>query len=244
MTSLRNLRIAFTIILFLGLFWTCSCFAEESASEIVASMLKSYGGADSVRKVASVTARGSITEFLNGNKGTYARYLEHPVKLRIEVMPEKRGEIRILNGRRGWQSFGDGFSPVSTFELQAMIYQYSYLDLPMGLTARDYRVEYAGMRQYKGRESHLLLIETNNSPQLRVYVDAKTHLIAGIAASFSMEMMSGEELSTEYSDFRPVEGVLFPHKLVNFAGDTKLSEILLDEIYVNRKISPQLFSPY
>jgi hypothetical protein len=89
-----------------------------------------------------------------------------------------------------------------------------------------------------------LLIETNNSPQLRVYVDAKTHLIAGIAASFSMEMMSGEELSTEYSDFRPVEGVLFPHKLVNFAGDTKLSEILLDEIYVNRKISPQLFSPY
>ena len=49
-------------------------------------MLKAYGGAEAIGKVVSVTARGRITEFLSGKRGNYARYLDRPGKLRIEVM--------------------------------------------------------------------------------------------------------------------------------------------------------------
>ena len=58
-----------------------------------------------------------------------------------------------------------------------------------------------------------------------------------------MGMMGAGELATEYRDFRPVEGVQFPHKLTNYAGDMKLSEIDLDEIEVNREIPAKLFAP-
>jgi outer membrane lipoprotein-sorting protein len=216
---------------------------EDPIGDIVASMLKAYGGAESVKKVISVTAKGRIVEYLDGKAGNYVRYFERPGKLRIEVMPEQGGEIGILNGDRDWQWGSEGFTLVSPIELQSMIYQYSYLDLPMGLAKGDYQVKYGGKQLHNGHETYLLLIETKNAPQLRVLVDTQTSLISRVAARFAMGMMGANELATDYSDFHPVGGVLFPHKLTNYAGDMKLSEIMLNEITINREIPLKLFTP-
>jgi len=187
----------------------------DQTGAIIASSLKSYGGAESVKKIVNVTAKGRIVEYLNGKAGNYARYFERPGKLRIEVMPEKGGEIRILNGDHGWQGGREGLMPVSPTEFQSMIYQYSYLDLPMGLARGDYQVNFGGKERLNGHEAYLLLVELKKAPQLRVLVDAKTGLIIRVAARFSLGMMGANELATEYSDYHPVEGVLFPFKLRN-----------------------------
>lgn len=158
-------------------------------------------------------------------------------------MPELGGEIRILNGDRGWLGGSEGFMPVSPMELQSMFYQYSYLDLPMGLAKGDYPLKYGGKENHNGHEAYLLLVELKNAPQLRVLVDAKTGLIIRVAAQFAIGMMGANELATEYGDFHSVEGVLFPFKLTNYAGDVKLSEIILGDITINREIPPKLFSP-
>lgn len=244
----RNRCAATVSLLLLCLFFLAGSRKVEARNvdptgEIVASMLKAYGG-DPVGKIVSVSARGRIVEFLNGKEGSYRRYLERPGKLRVEVMPEQGGEVRVLDGNKGWQASGERFIPVSPLELQSMKYQYRYLDLPMGLADKGVRVVYGGKQRFKEREALLLLIESSGAPRLSVLVDAKTRLIVRVAASFAMGMMGGGELSTEYSDFRAVGGVLFPHKLINFAGGMKLSEIMLDSIEVNRGISPDLFTPH
>ncbi len=228
-------------------FFSGTCRGEprqkQLADEIVASILEAYGGADSIRKVLSVTATGRITEFMNGKVGNYSRYFEQPGKLRIEVMPEQGGDIRILNGNSGWQRRGEGFVRVSPLELQSMIYQYSYLDLPMAFGDKEFLVTYGGKFRQNGEEVYLLLLETKNSPQLRVLIDARTRLIARVSAKFAMGMMGDGELSTTYSDYHAVDGVLFPHTLVNYAGDMKLSEIKLGNIKVNQKIPAAFFAP-
>lgn len=239
--SSRN-HIVITFLAMFCLLLPADCQAKERQAEsiagIVASMLKAYGGTAAVRKVVSVTARGLINEFINGKTGNYARFLERPGMLRIEVMPEQGGEIRILKGDHGWQS---GI-PVSALELQSMIYQYSYLDLPMGLVDKELPVTSIRKELYKGQEAYLLLIEPVGAPSLRVLVDASSRLIVRVAASFSMGMMGASELSTEYGDYRAVEGVLFPFRLINFAGDMKISEISLHEIMTNQKIPAALFA--
>jgi len=215
----------------------------DRTSELVVSVLKAYGGSKAVSKVNSVTAKGKITEFLSGKTGTYSRYFERPGKLRIEVMPEQGGEIRVLNGDHGWQASSGGFIPVSSLELQSMLYQYSYLNLPMALANGSPHVKYGGKQRNNDEETYLLLIEPKNAPRLGILIDAKTRLIIRVDASFALGAMGTGELSTQYSDFRPVEGVQFPHKLTSFAGGIKLSEIILGEIVVNRKIPPELFAP-
>jgi len=221
--------------------------AEEKVSgrtaEVVASTLKAYGGSKAVSRVNSVTSKGRITELLSGKSGTYTRYFERPRKLRVEVVPEQGGEIRVLNGDLGWQTSGEGLVPVSTLELQSMLYQYSYLNLPMALARGDYQVKYGGRQRNGVQETYLLLVEPKSSPRMGVLIDAKTKLIIRVDASFAVGVMGSGELSTELSDYRGVNGVQFPHKLTSFAGGIKLSEIVLEQIEVNRKIPPELFAP-
>jgi hypothetical protein len=234
-------------LLILFLLLSGRCRGEERkndpAAEVVSFMLKAYGGPEAIRQVVSITAKGQITEFLSGKSGEYARYFQRSRKLRIEVMPEQGGEIRILNGDRGWQKSREGYIPVSQLELQSMLYQYSYLNLPMGLVTRSYRVKYGGKQLYEGQTVYLLQIEPKDAPRLGILVDAKSGLIVRVDASFAMGTMGTGELSTEYSDFHPEAGVLFPHKLTSFAGGIKLSEIVLTKITVNEKMPPELFTP-
>ena len=215
----QSKRIAATLLIPLCLLLSGNIRGEalqgDPTGAIIASTIKSYGGACSVKKIVTVMATGRIVEYLNGKAGHYARYFALPGKLRIEVMPKQGGEIRILNGDHGWQGNSEGFVPVSSMELQSMIYQYSYLDLPMGLARGDYQVKFDGRESLNGHEAYLLLVELKKAPQLRVLVDAKTGLIVRVAAKFAMGMMGANELATEYSDYHPVEGVLFPFKLRN-----------------------------
>ena len=233
--------------LILLLLFVCDCRGEEKESEptaekVVASVLKAYGGAKAINKVTSITAKGRITEFLNGKAGNYARFFQRPGKLRIEIMPEQGGEIRILNGAMGWQTGSEGSTPVSELELQSMLYQYSSLNLPMGLANGSYHVKYGGKKRHNGQEAYLLLVEPKKAPRMGIFVDAKTSLIVRVDASFAMGEGTGE-LSTEYGDYHAVSGVQFPRKLTSFAGGIKLSEIVLDEITINQKIPQELFSP-
>ncbi|MBI5657161.1 MAG: hypothetical protein HZC44_10280 [Geobacter sp.] len=194
-------------------------------------------------KIRSVKATGHIVEFMTGNGGAYARYLERPGKLRIEIMPGQEGEVRILDGGHGWQLGRSGFEASNPVMVQSMVYQYCYLDLPMGFADRSYPVSFGGLHKLGNRETYQLNLRLKNAPELHVFVDTKSRLIVRVSSSFAMGGMGVGELSTEYGDFRAVDGVLFPHRLTNYAGDVKLSEIDLSEISVNGKIPASLFAP-
>jgi hypothetical protein len=224
---------------------TLSHAEEASAGQlnrIVAAILDVYGGKDAVARVNSVVAKGTITDFMKDRQGGYARYYARPHKLRIEIMPELGGEARILDGNKGWQGSAAALKEARPVTIQSMIYQYTYLDLPMGLADNSYQVSYAGIQELKGRSAEVLEIEVKGAPRLRIFVDRESHLILRVASAFDMGM-GASELSTEYEDYRPVGKVLFPFRLVNYAGGMKLSTISLSDIQTTIAIPPELFTP-
>lgn len=218
--------------------------ADEPADAIVARVLEAYGGGAAVARVRSVTARGTLTDLFAGREGEYRRYLQRPGRLRIETMPEPGGETRILDRGAAWQSTATGgLAPARPMTRSAMIYQYTCLDLPMGLVDHAVPVAYGGRQLVAGREVQLLILAPEGGPEVRVYVDTDRHLIRRVAATFSLGMMGGSELATEYDDFRPEDGVLFPRLLTNYAGSTKISEIVLRSLAVNPPLDNALFAP-
>lgn len=222
------------------------CSAESQvapSSKIIAEVLKAYGGVDAIKQITSVIAKGRIFNFMSGTDGKYSRYIEHPKKLRIEVMPDQSGEVFILNGNKGFQSGINGLVETSPAMLQSLIYQYSYLDLPMGFVNSNNKITYDGKHQVAGHNSDLLLVNLRDAPVLRVFIDEKTRLIVKVSANFNMGKAGFSELAAEYHDYRPVAGVMFPHRLINYADGTKLSEISLKEIVANRKIPATIFLP-
>ncbi len=216
--------------------------SDNQSKQIVDSMVRAYGGKAEIGKVTTVVAKGSITDFMKETQGDYTRYYSRPGKLRIEIMPEQGGEARILNAGRGWRGSPEELKEVQKVPLQAMIYQYSYLDLPMGFSDNAYTVTYGGKQVFRGRQLDLLVIDVKGAPRLRVYVDPEKKLIVRVAADFDMGVGSSE-LATEYEDFRPVGKVLFPFRLINYAGEMRLSVISLSDIKVNTEIPKEVFSP-
>jgi hypothetical protein len=229
-----------------GLAYPVSVHADDSPATQVKvienAIVGAYGGRAEIGKVKTVVAKGTIVDFMKEKQGGYARYFARPGRLRIEIMPEQGGELRILNAGRGWRGSPEDLNEARQAALQAMVYQYSYLDLPMAFTDDSYKVSYGGRQDLHDRQLDLLVIEAEGAPGLRVYVDPEKRLIVRVAADFNMGMGSSE-LATEYEDYRPVGKVLFPFRLINYAGELKLSVISLSEIRVNEAIPPEMFSP-
>jgi outer membrane lipoprotein-sorting protein len=238
-----RLIVAVLLLVCLGTGQAVRAGEADQIKQHLASVVDAYGGKEAVSRVRSVVAKGTITDFMKRSQGAYSRAYARPGKLRIEIMADPAGEVRILNGNQGWRGNGTTQVAVQGPPLEAMIYQYTYLDLPMGFADGTYSAVFQGRTGYRGRELNLVVIEPKGAPKVRIYLDPKSNLIVRVASDFNMGMGSSE-LSTEYEDFRPVGKVLFPFRLVNYAGDMKLSVIELSDIQVNPGLPEAEFMPH
>lgn len=216
----------------------------EPLEAFLAELYAAYGGQARLARVRTVAAHGRIDDFLRKVSGNYARLMRRPGELRIEIRPEQGGEVRILAGERGWQGGGGPLLPAQPLSLASMRYQYAYLDLPMSLadgtaTARD-----GGTVTLEGETLRLLLVETPGAPLLKVWVEPRRHLIRRVAADFDLGPMGKSELGTLYDDYRPVNGLLFPHRLTNLAGGERISQLLLIAIVLDQPLPAQTFAPH
>ena len=217
--------------------------APAPLERAVTALLAAYGGREALAGISTIAAHGRIDDFLRGTAGGYARTMRRPGGLRIDIMPEKGGEVRILDGVRGWQGSGDTLREANPFALQSMRYQYGYLDLPMSLADGSAKASYDGIRELHGQPAEVLLIDLADAPQLRAYLDPATHLIRRVEADFSMGGMGSSQLGTEYEDFRLIDGRLFPHRLINFAGGGRISVITIERLTINLPLPAEVFAP-
>jgi len=162
--------------------------------------------------------------------------MRRPGELRIDIMPEKQGEVRILSRGKGLQGSGNRLRNANPISLSSMRYQYGYLDLPMSLADETASAKHMGIEELHGRPMEVLSVQLQDAPALTVFIDFETHLIRRVEASFSMGGMGRSLLGTEYEDFRNVDGVLFPFKLNNFAGQKNISVISIIRLTVNEKL--------
>ena len=188
-------------------------------------------------------AKGAVKAFMLGDEGTSNRYFQRPRKLRAELAYKKSTETRILNGARGWRSSnGKPLTEVIGPPFLGMVYQYKYLDLPFGFLDNSYTITLLPRETLHGETTDVLLLSDAEGPPMRVYVDAKTHLIARVVGSFSFGSM-GTELAAEFFDYRSVEGIRFPFRIVNYGGENKIAETLINEIRLNQEMRDTLFQP-
>lgn len=210
---------------------------------LVAEILKAYGGEQALGKIRTVFAKGHIDAFMQGDEGTSTRYFQRPRKLRAELVYKNSAETRILNGSRGWRR-SNNKPPAEVIgpPLLGMVYQYKYLDLPFGFLDNSYTITLLPRETLHGEAVDVLLLSDAEGPPMRVYVDAKTHLIARVVGSFSFGGM-GTELAAEFFDYRSVEGIRFPFRIVNYGGENKIAETLINEMRLNQEMRDTLFQP-
>ena len=245
--SKNNLRFSevLCLILFSVLFQLVSVHVhayEGQMQRTVNNVLEAYGGKNNVLKIKTVSAHGRIDDFLRKTSGGYARTMRRPGELRIDIMPERGGEVRILSHGNGLQGSGHRLSVAKPVSLSSMRYQYGYLDLPMSLADGSAKAVHRGVEELHGRPMEILLIELASAPNLKVYIDFETHLIRRVEARFDMGGMGSSLLGTEYDNFKTVDGAVFPLTLNNFAGGKNISVLTITRLTINQALPEGVFS--
>jgi hypothetical protein len=217
--------------------------AEFQTTSFIKEVITAYGGEKALANIKSVYSKGSIQTFMRNEKGISTRYFKRPRKLRVELFYPHASETRIVNGFKGWR--GSDTTPLREVHgapYLAMVYQFKYLDLPFGFLDKGYRITHIGHETFKGTPVEVLQLDDDEGPTMRVYIDSATHLITRVVGTFG-SVQESAELSAEFSDYREIQGIKVPHKVVNYSGSNRIAETVVVEVQVNREMPDLLFQP-
>jgi hypothetical protein len=216
---------------------------DVGADVLVEKVIRAHGGKEALENVRAVHAKGRITAFMRKDEGTYERYLARPRKLRVDIRYSRMYERRVLAGDRGFRGVdGDPLVEVTGPRYLSMLYQYLSLDIPYVLMTGHHRVTHEGFETVDGTRTDVLSLKAGGGLPLRVHVDAETGYVVKTTGYFKVGGNTAS-LSAEFSDFRMVEGVAFPYRVINYASGMKIGETLLEEYRVNPSLSETLFRP-
>ena len=152
---------------------------------------------------------------------TFAR----PDRLKITLDYPNHPEARILDGGKGWRSDGKGnMAPADGFLLTSMVLQAARADLPWLLDER--RATLKLLAPMDGGKLQGLEIPLGEGLTLTVYVDTATGRIVRSSGVLEAPGMK-TNFATDYSDFRTVDGVLFPFREANFASNQSTGDTVI-----------------
>ena len=219
-----------------------SCTHEPNYGTVMERIIEAYGGRERLARVASVAAEGRITALVRGDEGIYRRVLQRDGKLFVDIIYKRSTERRILNGPRGFRGTKVQFEEVSGTRYLAMVYQYNELNLPYGLLDKSYTLSEMRKDTLKGKEVRVFKCTDHANNVMEVSVSAENYHIVKTTGTFAMGAQS-TSLSSEFSDFRSVGGILFPFRIDNYADANKISEIIITRYMVNPPFDASLFTP-
>jgi len=216
------------------------CRAEPTAA-LTARVIAAHGGEAALRRVQTLRWEGTIDAAMHRRSGSASLLLQRPGRLRATLDYGASREDRILDGGRGWRDSGEGFVEVQGPPLAAMVFQYRHLDLPLGLLDGGYRIT---LREEErgGRKWPVLHLEDGEGPPMEVTVDPQTGLIAHVAGLFAVQGQTAK-LEVDYDDYRQVEGVMLPGRIVNYAGGRAIAESRFGRVEVNVPVDAKAFRP-
>jgi hypothetical protein len=214
----------------------------QESKTVIDKVIAAYGGRERLMKVRAISAEGRITAIMRNDKGTYRRTLRRDGNLFVDIVYSRSSERRILYKDKGYRGIGGKMEEVSGPRLQAMVYQYNELNLPYGLLDDTFTVTDLRKDTVNGESVHVLRLADRAGNQMDVFVHAANSRIVKCEGFFIMGT-EATSLSAEFGDFKTIDGVLLPFKIINFASGRKISVTTIDRYQINPAIDDSLFKP-
>ena len=175
--------------------------------------------------------------------GTYEFYFKRGGKLRVETKYAHSSEVRLLNDERGYRSTDTlPFEEVYGPRFLSMVYQYKHLNILHDLITGAYRIRSLGLSHAGGDNIEGFRLNDKEGTVMDVFIDKQTFFIVKVTAYFSAENKQ-IDLSAEFSDFRKVEGAVFPFRITNYAGGLKIAQTVIEKYSLNPPVADSFFVP-
>lgn len=236
------MRSALALALVLG---ACGTGAE-TVDEVVANYLRARGGAERLRGVQTLRMTGRVV--LPGIEAPLVLELKRPDKVRTEFTVEGQQSVRAYDGQVAWVLPPvPGASPRSVPPDQAdELKAQADVDLSplVDSEAKGFTVDLAGRESLPGGETWKLVVIGGTGSPRSLFVDVASHLVV---RTEEVRTLEGKEMPfvTEVSDYRTVDGLVYPHRLRSGPRDDPAAwqSVEIERIDVNPPLDDARFSP-
>ena len=184
-----------------------------AADQILDNYIKALGGADNLAKLTSYTAKGTSHLFGEAQADAAEVYAKAPNQLATFVHQRGGDLARTFDGRDAWVMLP--LTVVGEYPLNASAREGARLDaqlaFPGGLKAffKNWKVSYPATVNEK--DVYVLQANGDNGMLATFYFDKKTGLLDRVVHD-ATSAVGRVPTQIDYSDYRPVAGVMMPFK--------------------------------
>lgn len=194
-------------------------------------------GEKALRAIRSWQAKGTIRNLSDGTAGSYSASASLP-NLYTGAFDLNGLEVSVgFNGRSAWMR--DSRAGLRTltgqasrdFQTEAAYRNTRWLDAKRDKS----KLTAAGQADVNGKPANVVLLTTAKNVRIKIYVDQASALLV-------REEIPAGELNRvfDYSDYKPIDGVMEPHAIHATIGEQKF-EIKLDQVTHNVPLDRALF---
>jgi len=218
--------------------------AAQTVDEIIAKSIAARGGEAKLRAVKSMRFTGHI-EVGPGMVAPMSLVVKRPGMVRMEFSIQGMTGIQAYDGKEGWDVMP--FQGKKDAELMAaddvkeMEDQADIDGALMDYKTKGNTVEYLGKDKVEGSDAYKLKVTKKNGIIETSFIDADSGLEV---KSITKAKIRGNdtEIETTYSDFRDVDGLIFPFSLEQGAvGSPQKQKITLEKVEINPDLSDAQF---
>lgn len=219
---------------------------DPRVAELIEIHREAIGGRNRIAALTSLRASGQVTA--GGTKLGFSLTAARPNLIRLETGTGARTRLQGFDGvGPAWEkdsgASGRPVRPMAPAAAKTFVTDAEFDDPLIGGGGRGYAFDFAGEQEREGRRYFRLLVTRNLTETFSLLVDATTYLVV---SRMEQRLSAGGRkvpVVTEWSDFRPVAGVLLAHKIVVTLDGRPVQETQITEIEANPALAAESFRP-
>lgn len=217
----------------------------DRVEDLVRIHVEAVGGEERIAKLVRLRATG--TAAAAGGQVRFVMLAARPNQVRVETELGGRSLVQGYDGEEAPWEYDTGTWPpqyraMAETAAKVFVADAEFDDPLIGGAARGYSFDYAGMVEAEGRKLIRILVTRKLTDTFSVYLDEQTFFIV---MRVEQRMSAGGRrvaVVTHYEDFRPVEGVLLPHRITVAVDGRMTQQTRITRIDANPTIEAAAFS--
>lgn len=222
----------------------CAVAAAQGVDDVVAKYVAARGGAEKMKALTTVTMTGTSVVGPGVTAPTVVR-LKRPGATRVDVTVMDKQFVQATNGTAAWgiNPFDGSTGPqaMSAEDTKAANEEADFDGPLVDYKAKGNTIEVVGKEPVDGADAIKLKVTLKSGRVVFIYLDATTFLER---KSVGTRKLQGTEVEVESiaSDYKPVEGVMFPFTVENKANGQTQFKMTVTSIDVNKPIEDSVFA--
>ena len=224
---------------------TIAVARADQAADIAQIHLEAIGGRERLAVLTGLRMSGVV--IIGSQHMRFLMIAARPNRVRLETEANGRTLVNASDGVEPAWEFDTGtwpprYRPMGEAAAKTFTADAEFDDPLVAGPARGFTLEYAGEADVDGHKLLRVLVTRNLVDTFTLLLDEETYFIVMRVEERTTAGGRKRQIVTRYDDFRPVDGVLLPHKVTLITDGHVEQQTIMEKIETNPELTPDTFT--